>query len=844
MIVALAVAAVASLAAVAAVLYRRHRANRREREEAAAKAAATGSGGGPDGGDDSLPDGGASDSYLGKGASKGSLAVEGAGRSEPEVGVELLAMSCSLGSSASQFGSVGVSHAGELGPIQTRGSAVSTVLTTAGTGTGGGPGSVPGSARYLPRYSSGIARTSNDGSAAAYGAQWGGLLPPPPPLVPHHSAPEGGHAALQQLAMAHPQGDSVAIVRAHGPLHGQGSSRQHNLPPGLPLPPPQPSPRVKQHQQHQFHQYKQQQELGPLPSAFGHPVVFSGGAGGGALTGGFDGMNVFRDAAGGICLSTSSSAAPTGVGVAAGLGLGAGGVHGSGAFATPTALHASGSGQLFHKHDSDAASLQQQGSARMRRDPSEVDFGRPGAAPAHTPRAFAYSPRAPMLSPRGGKGSGPLVTPMPVAPPVVAKEVTLLDLFNASPLAGAALATPPTSTGGAPPPAQPRRLGQDPLSGTPADESAPGRRPSFAPGENVALERLSVQLAANIARLRRMQEETGEEGSGAQEGDGAGRGLARLSAPLAVVGSGFSLARLQRLGPLGSPREGGSFTAGRMAGLGNVGGAGAGAGVASSRAKSISSFPYYMGGQHLPSHPSLSPRGEGTRGHGVGCGGRAQAGLGAARGVSAGSGTDRTLGSTVGSVPGTTVTGAASTSTWTSSLAPGRGSAGSAALTPCSEGALSPECSIGDKQQRQQQGATGEGASGAGPGPAAAGPAPAAAPPADLDLDISPKDLKIHTDGLLVGAITSPSHATCCQPLELCLSAEVFPRCRAGTGYTMSSSCCCFTVSSCLHLIGHTVRRVLARSAACTAAPTRGSRWPSRCCTTCTWRWGDRRGSR
>eukprot|EP00198_Chlamydomonas_reinhardtii_P012097 XP_001701434.1 predicted protein [Chlamydomonas reinhardtii] len=73
-------------------------------------------------------------------------------------------------------------------------------------------------------------------------------------------------------------------------------------------------------------------------------------------------------------------------------------------------------------------------------------------------------------------------------------ELTLQDLFMQSPLTGAYLATPPTSSGGAPP-SPPRHAASEPQT--------PQRPVPAAAAPTATLERLSVQLAMNIARLSR-----------------------------------------------------------------------------------------------------------------------------------------------------------------------------------------------------------------------------------------------------------------------------------------------------------------------------------------------------
>ncbi|KXZ42613.1 hypothetical protein GPECTOR_130g574 [Gonium pectorale] len=132
----------------------------------------------------------------------------------------------------------------------------------------------------------------------------------------------------------------------------------------------------------------------------------------------------------------------------------------------------------------------------------------------------------------------PPPAPLPPYPPArdragcvdEAREVTLMELFNQSPLAGAFLATPPGSEGGAPPspPSQQR-------AAAPAQQSAVQGSPA------AALERLSVQLALNIDRLsRRLEVQAEASGTG-------------TLAPAAVAPVGFA-----EPPQLPQPQQGGS----------------------------------------------------------------------------------------------------------------------------------------------------------------------------------------------------------------------------------------------------------------------------------------------
>ncbi|EFJ39615.1 hypothetical protein VOLCADRAFT_100754 [Volvox carteri f. nagariensis] len=345
--------------------------------------------------------------------------------------------------------------------------------------------------------------------------------------------------------------------------------------------------------------------------------------------------------------------------------------------------------------------------------------------------------------PSGGCGAG-WVAQRP-------REVTLLELFNQPPLAGAMLSTPSTSSGGAPPSPLPSgaipRLSSDGITTAAVDTAGPGaeaaRQPSLSglrqrSSPAIALERLSVQLAWNIARLS-CSVAAGQGDEGGPDGDEAG-------------GSG----------PAGEP----------------------------------------LVGQLLPAAPGDSHGGSSSRTSG-GDGSRSSgSGPGTATSASASDGRFTVRSGTVD----TSSASAAPSSDWELAGLSARSSAAgpAAAITascppPPPNGVVArvppPEAALGRRaagavagpQQQQQQG--GGMAAVAGPPlrttPAAAGPAeatgaldvpakrhaagPAAAggagPPGGgggggslpciggqrggTDLDISPKELRIHTDGLL-----------------------------------------------------------------------------------------------
>ncbi|GIM11605.1 hypothetical protein Vretimale_15100 [Volvox reticuliferus] len=219
---------------------------------------------------------------------------------------------------------------------------------------------------------------------------------------------------------------------------------------------------------------------------------------------GFGLMDVFRGAAANnICLSAATSATPS----AAGLLTAAGVPRNNPLFSAPGA---NGSGDV--KPPSVSSVITNHPVRRCIRtsclEASASSAGAVGVLPLRQMhKAQAAQAKGSESSQPDGYSSGIM--------PLQVREMTLLDLFNQSPLAGAMLSTPSSSSGGAPPSPIPSLLLPRLCSGrgvvTPESAAAgllapASRLPSLGTlrqrsSPAIALERLSVQLARNIARL-------------------------------------------------------------------------------------------------------------------------------------------------------------------------------------------------------------------------------------------------------------------------------------------------------------------------------------------------------
>ncbi|GFR50301.1 hypothetical protein Agub_g12491 [Astrephomene gubernaculifera] len=306
------------------------------------------------------------------------------------------------------------------------------------------------------------------------------------------------------------EGDSVAIVRAsprnpqaavppgaHHHYHPQQPHRQHQQQHhGCEQGDLQGRQQQQQQEQHFQGQQsgstqQQQQQNSPVTPADG-----------------FDAMNVFRDAAFDISLSAATSAAPSAAGGAmhaAGLPRGALLLHTGAAAAAPAAMAATGAVAGLPRGVGGAG-------------PGEPNKALPDGHQPHSNQQQRYQQYQQQRRPL---------------------EVTLLELFNQSPLVGALLATPVNSEGGAPPPSPSPATpfaatgissfagcGAPGASGAVATTAAAGvgavrqqlssRSSNNTNNPAVALERLSVQLARNIARLSSSRLELMEAGG---EGD-------------------------------------------------------------------------------------------------------------------------------------------------------------------------------------------------------------------------------------------------------------------------------------------------------------------------------------
>ncbi|KAG2493540.1 hypothetical protein HYH03_008354 [Edaphochlamys debaryana] len=404
--------------------------------------------------------------------------------------------------------------------------------------------------------------------------------------------------------------------------------------------------------------------LGPLAAG---PTC---GGGGGSM---FSAMDVFRGAAHEICLSAAPSAAPSAAtaGAAAALALASvvptGGPSGGATRAGPTPRH-----------------------------------------PAATATAASTAP------------------PPPPAP--APKEVTLLDLFNQSPLAGAVLASPNSSGGGAPP--------SQATSAPPRSRRTRGG----APGPALALERLSAQLAYNIARLS--CQHPGEEGAEAEALQQRWRPLSE--GRLRLVSRGGAEPGIPGAGPGEAAAAAGNQ--GQGAGASEAHGH-APAGSAASTAFTAATAAGSVGGARG------SGRSGGRSGGGAAAqGARAAAGASARASGSGSGGSAATLSTTV-----SRETDCATATTHTTDTATAAALAGGADSTTITPQTSLPNAMAPAPSQLQQPPAAGAAQLHQHASPphvpltSTAGPSatPPPAPRADLDLDISPRDLKIQTNGLL-----------------------------------------------------------------------------------------------
>ncbi|PNH01131.1 putative serine/threonine-protein kinase [Tetrabaena socialis] len=546
-----------------------------------------------------------------------------------------------------------------------------------GVGAGGALMALNSSIKTSSRTTTGSSSGDGADGVRSGGLQWAVGLPGSGPL----GGEAGGGGPHVSLMLLPNDGDSVAFVSTT-------SVRPQS--PGLQW--------AHSHFQRSSSAQKQPQSL----AAAGNE-----GLGGLGASSAFGVMDVFRGAANATCLSAASSAAPSTAGGvvarAAGLGCGAGcPMSPDGSVRTSTSA---GSGALVQQH-------QQQ---------RPVDLRPPAAAAAVAGEASA--PRVASAHP-----------PASMQPPP--RELTLLELFKQSPLAGAVLATPPTSGGGAmPSPSAPAAGAYDPRQHNPSDPHQQHRQhwmgvwqhSSPAAGAGVvagggALERLSMQLARNIAALSGA---VGVEAAAWQDdtplprtsSSGRGWNCASAAAEPQEVGSAVD-AGAARLRPASETQLQRAWTyPEHTEGLGLGGHAGAaGSGIGSA----WTSAPPPPPGRSNHGSSGSGPGAEQSQPRALSSQPSSRGALSTARSTTTSAATSATASAT------TSIAGIVAT------RIPGASGAGPPSLQASGLPGL--------PAQGKVEGTLAAAASSASPSPC---------PSTDLDLDISPRDLRIQTDSLL-----------------------------------------------------------------------------------------------